>query len=89
MTSGEIKRTFLDNLVRYWLLIITGVGLIASVAVAGEKVQALSLQVETLAVQVKRNEERVNELLVIKQHMKNISKTQDRIIQMLLSQREG
>ena len=81
MSPEAVKRSALDNITRYWLLIITGVGMIAAVAIAGEKVEGLSAK-------VKQHEQRIDKLEGMKQAITHMAKTQDKIVDILLADRD-
>ena len=70
--------TTLDNIAKYWLLIITGVSMIAAVAIAGDRIEHNS---DIL----KNHEQRIEALEQIEKDIDHLVRNQDKILDLLLN----
>lgn len=67
----------LDNITKYWLLIVTGISMIAAVAIAGDRIDHNS---EIL----KDHEHRIDTLEQIEKDINHLVRNQDKILDILL-----
>jgi hypothetical protein len=71
----------LDNIVKYWLLILTGVSMIAAVAIAGDRIEHNS---DIL----KNHERRIEKLEKIEKDINHLVRNQDKILDLLLNKED-
>ena len=70
----------MDALVRYWILIVTAVGLVATVAVGAD-------QIESNKEVLQNHEERIDKLEQIGRDIHNLNQNQNKILDILLKEK--